>query len=175
MLLVLVILVLMAGLVWPSLDAAFAHYELRQAADLLRVNLTAARIHAIDEGVVYQFRFQPGDGSFSVAPTNQSGGSFGQTSTSGTLTPSWIVEDMLPGNASFTRESVVSVAESGVNESTSPSDANATHALFFYPDGTTDDAVLVLTNGRGATIDVSLRGLTGIVSVSDLQGLSDIR
>jgi hypothetical protein len=40
--------------------------------------------------------------------------------------------------------------------------------ILFKPDGTTSDASVVLQNDRGATIRVTLRGLTGIASASEV-------
>ena len=39
--------------------------------------------------------------------------------------------------------------------------------VLFYSDGTTSDADVVLVNERNTAIRISLRGLTGIASVSD--------
>ena len=40
--------------------------------------------------------------------------------------------------------------------------------IFFYPDGTTSAAAVLLKNDRGQCVEVRLRGLTGIRKVSDL-------
>ena len=40
--------------------------------------------------------------------------------------------------------------------------------ILFNPDGTTSDASLVMQNDKGLTIRVTLRGLTGIASASDV-------
>jgi Tfp pilus assembly protein FimT len=40
--------------------------------------------------------------------------------------------------------------------------------IFFYPDGTTSNAQLVLRNKEGRMMELFLRGLTGIVKVSDV-------
>lgn len=165
MLLVLVILLLTAALVWPSLDAAFVNYELRQAAELVRANLTSARVHAIDDGVVYEFRFDPASGSFSVAPVEDTAIESDVASSSGP----WQVEDVLPGNVTFAAESALSPAGSGAVVPNEDTGADGSRAVFFYPDGMTDDATLVLSNNLGASVDLALRGLTGVVSVSDVR------
>ena len=38
----------------------------------------------------------------------------------------------------------------------------ALEPIFFYPDGTSQDAIITLQNQKQATIEVHLRGLTGI-------------
>ena len=40
--------------------------------------------------------------------------------------------------------------------------------IFFYPDGTTSNAQLLLRNKEGRMIELFLHGLTGIVKVSDV-------
>jgi Tfp pilus assembly protein FimT len=43
--------------------------------------------------------------------------------------------------------------------------ANWSEPIFFYPDGTTSSARLVLRNKEGRTIELVMRGLTGVVKV----------
>ena len=165
MLLVLVILVLTAGLVWPSLDAAFAHYQLRQAAELVRANLTAARVRAIEAGIVYQFRFQSGRGDYTITPVEEKSGGGPSSADSGST--SWTVEESLPGNAFFSAASVVTAAESAGAGPVAVGDGSGSHVLLFYPDGSTDDALVVVSDAKQVSVDVSLRGLTGVVTVSE--------
>ena len=47
-------------------------------------------------------------------------------------------------------------------------DADLSQAIVFYPDGTCSDATLRLENEYNQTIDLSLRGLTGVVLVSQV-------
>jgi hypothetical protein len=47
-------------------------------------------------------------------------------------------------------------------------DENWSPPILFKPDGTTSDASVVLQNDRGETIRVTLRGLTGIASASEV-------
>jgi prepilin-type N-terminal cleavage/methylation domain-containing protein len=58
----------------------------------------------------------------------------------------------------------------GMSLSASPGMAElAAPPIFFYPDGTTSTARLVLINHRQRAVTISLRGLTGTVLVGDLQ------
>jgi len=47
-------------------------------------------------------------------------------------------------------------------------EAGWSQPILFYPDGTTSDARLTVANEQGRYIDVTLRGLTGVVKVSDV-------
>jgi hypothetical protein len=52
-------------------------------------------------------------------------------------------------------------------DTAAPAAENAVSPIVFYPDGSTSDARLVLTNER-FFVELSLRGLTGMVRVSEL-------
>jgi len=63
------------------------------------------------------------------------------------------------------------------NNMSSADDASSTggswsEPIFFYPDGTTSTAQLVLKNKEGRMIELFLRGLTGVVKVSDITSSS---
>ena len=49
-----------------------------------------------------------------------------------------------------------------------PTEGSGGSSILFFPDGTTSSALITLENEYGRRIDVSLRGLTGAVLVSDL-------
>ena len=72
----------------------------------------------------------------------------------------------LPENVTFTHAEIA-----GSNEvlATMPRilEGSWSTPILFYPDGTTSDASLVLTGSRGTSIRVTLRGLTGVASVTD--------
>ncbi len=47
--------------------------------------------------------------------------------------------------------------------------------IFFYPDGTSSTSRILIRNGRGRYVMVSVRGLTGVVQVSDLLTVEEIQ
>jgi hypothetical protein len=49
-----------------------------------------------------------------------------------------------------------------------------TPPVFFYPDGTTSTARLVRGNQRGRCVTVTMRGLTGVVQVSELHTQEEV-
>ncbi|NLF73363.1 MAG: hypothetical protein GX575_30365, partial [Candidatus Anammoximicrobium sp.] len=53
------------------------------------------------------------------------------------------------------------------DESAASSSAGGPPPIVFYPDGSTSDASVLLTNER-CFVQVALRGLTGMVRVSEL-------
>ena len=46
--------------------------------------------------------------------------------------------------------------------------------IYFYPDGTTSDAELILMNDQNVFIMITLRSLTGIAKVSDLLSSNEL-
>ncbi len=54
-------------------------------------------------------------------------------------------------------------------------DAVWSDPIFFYPDGTSSTARILMMNGRARYLMVSVRGLTGVVHVSDLLTVEEIQ
>lgn len=54
-------------------------------------------------------------------------------------------------------------------------DATWSPPIFFYPDGTASTARLIMTNSRQRFIMLTMRGLTGVVHVSDLMGFEELQ
>ena len=79
------------------------------------------------------------------------------------------VERSLPENIFFVATETSSVAPSQPWAATPPAygslDAAWAEPVYFYPDGTTTDARLVLENEFNDQLELSLRGLTGVATV----------
>ncbi len=58
--LVLVLVGILAALAVPAMNAAFATYEVKQAANRLRARIREARSRAVEHGVPYAFLYVPG-------------------------------------------------------------------------------------------------------------------
>ena len=76
----------------------------------------------------------------------------------------------LPEGMSFTgiergSDSRVMAADMQLNQA---SITATTPPVVFYPDGTSSDATLTITNGEGKYITVNLRGLTGVARVGEV-------
>jgi len=54
-------------------------------------------------------------------------------------------------------------------------DAQWSAPIFFYPDGTSSTSRILIRNSRGRFVMVSVRGLTGVVHVSDLLTAEEIQ
>lgn len=146
LMLVMAVILMFAGLVWPMLARPLAYENLRSAADIVRAEWTSARVEAMRSGEHQIFRFQPGSGVYEV-PGNQQAES-----------------RELPEGVVFI-SSVKSADSREASEQGGSQDAAAPE-IWFYPDGTSSDVPeLLLRNEEGMQIRLVLRGLTGVAVV----------
>lgn len=68
LLLVLVVVTLLAAIAFPILAGSYDRYKLSEQVEVARVQLARARLYAVDTGVAYQFRYEPGGQNFIVVP-----------------------------------------------------------------------------------------------------------
>lgn len=192
LLLVLALLVVITSLAMPILDGSFASLRLRRATDQVIAVWIRARTAAIESGRPHQFRFKADTGDYLVEPWPRdedpaAASPQGKDSSreflldlrneDGTV----ILHDRLPEGIVLTggerksrdsaqSESSPSVVESlaGDTRAPSPYGTGWSAPILFYPDGTTLDASLLLSNSRRQTQRATLRGLTGIGRASPL-------
>jgi prepilin-type N-terminal cleavage/methylation domain-containing protein len=184
LLLTLCLLVVLAALTWPALGRPMANQRLRSAADEVRTQWARARVAAISSGRVYAFRYAPNSDRYAVRPLDTSEfcmegqGTEGTTPVEAEAGGAVVVtsrEQRLPEGVLFTageklpEASAASSAAPSVPASqeglTSEEGLAWAEPILFHPDGTTSTAQLRLVNEHGATVDVSLRGLTGLSTV----------
>jgi prepilin-type N-terminal cleavage/methylation domain-containing protein len=180
LLLVLALLVIIAALAWPMLQRSFESQRLRKAADLIEAEWGRARVQAMSTGRIHIFQYVVGGGGYAThrrsgcevsAGDAASQGPAGFGEAAGTPAP---LENQrtLPDGVTFagSQTAIDSRAEMAAADSSQlhPTDQGWSEPIFFYPDGTTSTARLVLANGSGRTIELALRGLTGVVTVSDV-------
>jgi len=182
MMLVLAVLVAVGAMVLPALHGPLEDQRLLKSADLIRAQWTKARVTAMKNGRMYVFRFVTASDEYSVEPwsgevdaTEASQEALtGQTQS---LPQSTVQQRHLLGVAGqrlpdgvqfFLGETQTDnrLAQTQA-DTTAPAAANAVPPIVFYPDGSTSDARLVLTNER-CFVEITLRGLTGMVRVSEL-------
>jgi type II secretory pathway pseudopilin PulG len=180
--LTLCLMVIIAGLAWPVLIGGFANQRLRGAADQIRAEWVAARVEAMDSGRTYLFRYTPDDGRFCLEPHaaaesaddpvfNDSfdGASGGQGYAGG---PRPAAENTLPDGVTFVASETAPDPRAALIESQSSAgdllEVGWSEPIFFYPDGTASTARLVLRNQNDRRIQLSLRGLTGVVTIGDV-------
>jgi prepilin-type N-terminal cleavage/methylation domain-containing protein len=177
LLLVLGVLALVVGLTWPSLERLHAHHRHKQAAEMLAVRLSSGRVRAIESGMIYQFRYEPGGRRFLLVPYDPEA-------------PSEVVEvtgtprarrtaGMLPetcrfeGADSFNDQGTAIPDEwlEGLPDAGDYQGGLWSAPAMFHPDGTaTPFEVIVRGQKNNEQLKLSLRGLTGAVKISSVEG-----
>lgn len=160
-LLVLCMLAAMAALAAPALEGPFANQRLVKGADLVRSHWARARIEAVESGCIRVFRCSPGSDRFRMESLNIDGTS-AAADASGSIVLAEPIERTLPNGISFAGFSVDGAMATGGDE-------GWTQPILFYPDGTSSSAQVTLTSRFGRSIDVTLRGLTGVAIVGVAQ------
>ena len=186
-LLTLVLLVVIGSMTAPVFFGAYATARLRSGGDLVVTQWSDARTRAIETGEVYQFRFTAESGKFVVEPwagtLEQNGAARGAAtatstaaSASGTTTAVPSSSSNVTGaasakNGTLPEEVVFQSGELAVEDpltgersvgSLEEASESLSTPILFFPDGTTSQASVVLTNGKQQFVRVTLRGLTGV-------------
>jgi prepilin-type N-terminal cleavage/methylation domain-containing protein len=188
--LVLCIMTILAALAWPAVNQMLKNQNLRLAADRLKTVWLRARLDAMNSGRVLRFSYDPLNGAYRLesgagennadvsssssagdnsAPQVQEKTSF--DAATGDYVP-LLREDTLPEGIRFVLMNATASNRDntagqmpggfGINEQLQST------PVFFYPDGSTSTARLVLGNDQDRGIALSLRGLTGVVTVGEI-------
>jgi len=186
------ILVAVAAIAWPTITRSYESVRLRKAADQVQTGLGRARVQAMSSGVSQVFRFEPNSPRYTITPyqddsvsldssaVDASSSSAGQGSspssssapspTGGPTDPSNPCQHQLPDGFAFTTaqrssDSRTAVAEGQLSDGSASADAPP---VFFYPDGSSQDAVITISTDNGRSISITLRGYTGVTHVGEI-------
>jgi prepilin-type N-terminal cleavage/methylation domain-containing protein len=185
LLIVLAILVVVLSLAWPSLRKLSQTGQLRDAARQLRLQLLEARLDAIESGDVRFFRYQPGTGFYEessgsefeivddlglIAPSGAASDDRPTTweQDDGTSSPSELPDDIIffDLEAETTTDLAEDLGSPDIGQEWST-------PIVFYPNGRTLNGRFRLAS-RSYAVDLSLRGLTGTVTIGEVQRLEDL-
>jgi len=177
LLLVLALILLLAVIAYPSLDAMSGDLKLVSAADQVRAAWTQARTRAVNEGRPYRFALVPGKGNYRLAPDSSEfwSGDGAQTaeSTESTEKP-LVLERHLAKGVRFNSQDASTPLEldAGDDSFLPPGSVELSRYLpivTFFPDGTSREDVSIVFSLKGARpILLRLRGITGAVTVRPL-------
>lgn len=165
LILVMAILLMFAALSLPSVQRSFTRQSLSKGADLVRAGMGQARVRAIRTGRVHALFYLPDTGYYTVAPFDQAQE---QASFVARRMPAIrnraaaedFADDLLPRGIRFAAAETEMDARAA--EVLGVAEANSTlRPILFYPDGTSQDAQLILQNPQGESFQILLRGLTG--------------
>jgi Tfp pilus assembly protein FimT len=190
LMLVLGLLVMIGAMSMPALRLPFEYHRLRQGGELVRVEWNKARIKAMKTGQMQMFRYTANAHDYQVMPyfspqdwlETDAAHATGSGSASGNpeLVAATQAADQAASSPRQLPEGVVFVQGEVETDSRSYEVQRQMQAagtvggldsapVLFYPDGTTSDARVVLTNQyQQLFVVVRLRSLTGIAKVSNL-------
>jgi prepilin-type N-terminal cleavage/methylation domain-containing protein len=170
--LVLAIMVIAAGLTYPSVKGMFGYYKLHGGVDSVRAAWAHARGRAIEEGRPYRFAVEPNGGHYRVAPDHPEYWS-GSAPSSDPRGSGLVLEKALPAGVVFAIGDAPSAPpgeHSGKVDDTSAASGEWVPAVVFLPDGTARDDVCMTFQVHGVRpVALRLRGLTGVSSVQTVK------
>jgi len=150
---------------------------LQKGADRVRIAMGQARVRAIRTGEEHAVYYTPRGSWFNVAPYSQFAQQAGLASQAqrkvdnGTYTN--FERDLLPIGVRFTSTETQQNSRSAAVLSDGGGgggDNNQISMILFYPDGTSQDAVMLMQNERNLFIKLQLRGLTGLARTVRTEG-----
>ena len=191
---VLTIILILASLSWPPLLRYIRERTIREQAHTIRLELNNARIKAIDQGVSYQFRFEPGGRRYVILPIDPP--STSAESSGGTTSPGvGVSAGSAPAAAPVVSGRIAEPCEFDIptafNSVTHADQAVVTEklpeewlnllpdgsslretawspAVRFFADGSADDSTVTVIDDQDCRIDIGVRGFTGSVSAGPL-------
>ncbi|MEK6236698.1 MAG: prepilin-type N-terminal cleavage/methylation domain-containing protein [Planctomycetales bacterium] len=179
--LVAVLLLIVASLTVPAFQGPLAAQRLRQSAEELRASWTRARVDSMQSGAVFVFQCQYGTGHYQIQRWQGLG--VDETNVSDTdasefapaVSAPQAIDMAAPGVRTLAKGVVFQLSQATddargellqANAGAGPAAAGWSDPIFFYPDGTTSTAAVVVGDQRAKYIEVSARGLTGLIRVS---------
>jgi hypothetical protein len=174
LLLALTLLLTALAVSWPFLDRLQLEHRLQQGAQLVQARVAGARVHAIDAGLDYEFRYEPGGQRFLVLPHDQQALLHPPDPAAGARplpkTAGWLPSPQTAFDPSSTGGTVPQPVPSewlaGIPDAEQFAGVNWSAPLVFHADGTATTGRLVIHDRKSRFVIVSIRALTGGVSVS---------
>jgi Tfp pilus assembly protein FimT len=182
--LVLAIMVVLASLASPSIIRAWERYRVKLAGDQLRAAFTHAHVEAMRTGQIQVLRMELGGSRYYLQPW-MSGDEVINVSADEAYaqsTPQYqaepVADQKLPDDVTFdSAQARFDTRAMEIEDEANTQQAGTiqwSQPLLFYPDGTSSQAKVTMANPRGEAVQVTLRKLTGLASVSDLTTLDTL-
>ncbi len=185
-LLALGVLAILATLAWPSVMRLHGEQKILDSAEKVRALVATARVHAIESGLAYQFRYEIGGNHFLVIPfekefeavdsrTKRAGTAegLGRFSKAAGNLPEGVTFPK-PSNSSSAPtigagQQLSSDALSGLPGADKLSNLSWSGPIVFQSDGSSTDTEFSVVDLRNQRISLRVRGITGAVAVGRLQ------
>ena len=177
LLLVLALLAVLAGMAWPSVLRFSNEQTIKEAGERVRSELDRTRFRAIDEGVTYQFRYEPNGRRYIAVPAEREGAA----TPTGSATPPAPTYAVASGEISEgltfqpapgttpTGELVTADWLAGLPESALLAQTRWSSPILYRPDGTGTTASFWLIDEDRRYIKLSVRELTGMATAGPLR------
>ena len=186
LLLVLGVIAVIIAVAWPNVIRLTGQQRLLESGEKVRSLAASARIHAIESGLVYQFRYEPGGRRFVVIPFEREFESVSPdargTGSSTGLGRFSKASGLLPEGVSFTAPTLMGTTSgtpsasggqklsgdvfSGLPDAAKLEQASWSGPILFQSDGTGTDVSFELVDRRNQRVTLTVRGVTGAVTVS---------
>jgi Tfp pilus assembly protein FimT len=166
--LTLSIIVAITSFAWPVFTRSFDNHRLRKAGDALSTAWAKARLLAMTTGQTHVFRFDYGSSQF-VTALWDTGEAAVEAADDAPVTER---TGKLPEGVVFYRAEKVVDARTAQMEGAG---GNTAPQIFFYPDGTTSTAQVLLANNQERYVRVELRGLTGVAKMDDVISADEVQ
>ena len=169
------IIIVLLGLASPAINNMFQRTALDRGADRVRAAMGEARVKAIKEGDVYAVFIAQGSNWFDVGPFANSRQQISRAqrdqNIAGQQGNSGFEENLLPNGVRFASTQALSDSRAAEVLSGTSSNGGGLQQVLFYPDGTSQDASIVMQNQIGGIVEIQLRGLTGLSKTVRLREL----
>lgn len=179
LLLVLAVMAVIAGISWPRMMRYMVENSLKQNVELVRRELAATRILAIESGLSYQFRYEPAKQTFVILPFDRPE-TLANEASAATPTKVKTVVGVVSSDCAFQPpRNTAGKMEGGqrmddawlalLKNGAQYQDTIWSQPILFRPNGEGQDATLTIQDKVGNSILLKVRGLTGAVTVERLR------
>lgn len=168
MLIAISIIVIITSIGWSPVMRLHQEYRVKAAAEEVRQMAAGTRMLALDQDLVFQFRFEPGGRKYMRVPYESAAGA--AATTKQPVTASGQSSGELPVGTYF--ESVTAGASEAVNSealANLPPEFTQTSwspPILFYSDGTATNAEFNIVDETSTTRRIRVRDITGGVTVT---------
>lgn len=156
LMLVMMIILIVAAITIPAIDAMMADGRVKAARDMVRARWADARGRAMREGRPYKFSIIANTGKFKIEPEDPN-------APSDTEDAAYVLEGELPENV------MIDTSISGPAGARPAGGSDYQTVAVYLPDGTARDDVQVWIRSKdeSQSIGLQLRALTGAVTMVD--------
>lgn len=186
MLLVLALLVSLLAMTLPSMGRLQLEHQLKQGAELVRLQIVSTRLHALEGGMDYQFRYEPGGKHFVAVPAEyqaiQAQATAAQSNPGGQpVSVYWKAHGEFQVKVKFSADTLKQVGSplqppqplppeflTGFENVGKLTTVAWSPPLIFKPDGSTQDFSVEIENESGAYVILEVRGITGGTQLSQI-------